>query len=75
MCCRIIIWATTYCRERIHSTQDEMVAELEGDHSSNETPLELPSVSADTIHQICETVSSADISQKDSFHVLLKEDV
>jgi hypothetical protein len=52
-----------------------MIAELEGDHSGNEPPLELPSVSADTIHQICETVSSADISQKDSFHVLLKEDV
>ena len=52
-----------------------MIAELEGDHSGNEPPLELPSVSTDTIHQICETVSSADISQKDSFHVLLKEDV
>ena len=52
-----------------------MIAELEGDHSGNEPPLELPSVSADTIHQSCETVSSADISQKDSFHVLLKEDV
>ena len=37
--------------------------------------LTLPPVSADTIQNILQTVSSSDISQKDSFHHILKDNV
>ena len=50
----------------------------EDDHPSpteSEKPLQLPPVSPDSLHQIFDLVSSADFSQKDTFHTLLKEQV
>ena len=63
------------CSDLIHS----LLKSLEGDgHSTSaegEKPLQFPPVSPESLHQICDLVSSADFSQKDTFPTLLKEQV
>lgn len=43
--------------------------------NKEEAMLKLPPVSPETISSILEKVSCADISQKDAFHTILKENV
>ena len=62
-------------RGKIHSAQEEMLYSGMNAANREETMLKLPPVSPETISSILETVSCADISQKDAFHTILKENV
>ena len=62
-------------RHEIREAQKDMVQNGMTVAVDEKAALTLPPVSADTIQTILQTVSSSDISQKDSFHHILKDNV
>lgn len=62
-------------RHEIREAQKDMVQSGMTVAVDEKAALTLPPVSADTIQTILQTVSSSDISQKDSFHHILKDNV
>lgn len=62
-------------RQDIREAQKDMMQHGLSATMDEKSTLSLPPVSADTIQSILQTVSSSDISQKDSFHHILKNNV